>query len=167
MTGSLQSPPIVLTQSRLMLGAIGLIGLPVLAFGFYMPQHHYMIDGLIPAEWVLIPGGALTILFGALGMIRPGRLTLSPAGIGYRLMLSERRLAWREVRGVGFWSHNGREMGVSLALASGRPLRLASGWGMDKHALARLVEEARVKWSAPAPSYGDAEMTNFRLGPLG
>ena len=167
MTGNLQSPPIVLTQSRLMLAGVALVGVAVIASSYVIPYDHYMVDGLIPAEWIVIPGGGLALLFGVLGVFRPGRLTLSPSGVGYRLMLSEKQVPWRDVRGVGFWAHNGREMGVSLALASGKPMMLASGWGMEKQALARLVEEARVMWSAPAPAYGDAELTNLRLGPLG
>jgi hypothetical protein len=102
-----------------------------------------------PFEWVVIPAALLIIAGGLWMTARPGRLTLSPDGLGYRLAFSNHHLAWAAIRGVAARTRNGKPAALTLALASNEPLVLAGGWPMERMALAQLIEDARRQWSPP------------------
>jgi len=164
MTGDLQHPPIVLTQSRAALAPAVVLGLVALVMGLTIAPGHWMVDGLFPAEWLLVPGGAAFLMAGLYALARPGRLSLSPAGVEYRLLLWTRNAPWSAVSKVGRWSYRGAERGVSLSLASGRTWNLASGWPIDTATLAALVAEARQQWrdgsaaaAVPPPTWSAPE----------
>jgi hypothetical protein len=98
MTGDLRELPITFSQARARMVVIVVLGLAMLVFGMTIQPNHWTLDGLIPAEWFLIPTGLVTIGVGLIGFVRPARLTLSPAGIEYHHLLSTRRMPWSAIR---------------------------------------------------------------------
>ena len=150
MLGSLQQPPIVLNQSRVV-AVLGIVfGLGGLVTGLTIQPNHWMVDGLIPAEWLLIPCSIAFTAMALLALVRPARLTLSPAGLEYRIFLSTRRAPWPEVGAIGVWQYGRGQAGVGVTLRSQQPLRLAGGWPLPTQDLAGLIEQARRHW-APGP----------------
>ena len=79
MLGSLQQPPIVLNQSRVVAVLGVLFGLGGLATGLTIQPNHWMVDGLIPAEWLLIP---CSIAFMAMALLALVRFRRWPSSIG-------------------------------------------------------------------------------------
>jgi hypothetical protein len=135
--------PVVIVQSRALL--IFGLGFWLLCFviGLTMPWRHYMLDGLIPAEWILIPGSAGLFLVTAIAAMRPARITLSQDRFEYRFLLSDKKIAWSQIGSIGFWSHRGVERGVTLLLRNGQRINLAGGWPIPMRDLANRLEAAR------------------------
>ena len=150
MTPDLRDPPIVVSQPRAMMLIAIIPGLFILAMGMTVQPNHWMIDGSIPVEWLLIPGGAITAGAGLVGFIRPGRLTLSPAGLEFRQLLSTRRAPWNAIQVAGIYTYRGLQA-VSVRFYAGQSLQLAAGWPLEARALANLINQARSEWTtAPA-----------------
>jgi hypothetical protein len=131
-----------------------IFGLILLFAGMVIQPNHWMVRGLFPAEWLLIPAGVGFTGVGLIALVRPGRLTLSPAGLEYRLLLSTRLIPWGAVQNVGLYSYRRRE-GVSLRLNSGQTVHLPGGWPIGARELASQIMQARAQWTR-APQ-GDAK----------
>jgi hypothetical protein len=98
----------------MLLGVI--FGLATLFAGVTIQPNHWMLDGLFPVEWFLVPAGVGVTGVGLIAFVRPGRLTLSPAGIEYRILLSTRRMPWGAVQNIGLWSYRYDERDPSILM---------------------------------------------------
>jgi hypothetical protein len=143
MSSQILELPIVLEQCRIKLAPVVFCGILSLVFGLSIQPNYWMVDGLIPAERLLVPIGVGLIVLGVYVLLQPARLVLSAAGIEYRLLLSERKAPWSAVQAVGHWTYRRRPGGVRVKLRTGQALRLAGGWPLETQALAELIEQTR------------------------
>jgi hypothetical protein len=147
MSTDLASAPVVIVQSLRLL-IFGLVFWSLcFVIGLIMPWHHYLLDGVVPAEWVLIPGSAGLFLLTAIAAMRPAKITLSQERFEYRFLFSDKQIAWGQIGSIGFWSHRGAEHGVTLTLRNGQRINLAGGWPIPARELANRIEAARLSGS--------------------
>jgi len=145
-TGSLQSPPLVIRQSRGHIIYWMLFALAVLGFGLSGYAGNVVIGGLVPESLGIIYAGAVLMLLTTIAWARPARITISSSGFRYRQFFSSRNVAWGDIAGVHGRGSRGRQGGVSITLSKGHPLRLSGKWPVSRDELERVIRQARRQW---------------------
>ncbi len=161
MRGSLESPPIVVRASRLRTTlSLALLAAAVGYLIFRLGQDWSDDDH---AALFLLLGGAVIALF-LLDLLRPSRLTLDWRGLTQSRLWKTRRWSWDEVSEFRVLSRmGGRCVGFDYSVGRGdmrfegqdSPLgadaTLNGGWEMGPQRLARLLNEAKVRWTGHPP----------------
>ena len=150
MRGSLESPPIVVRASRLR---------TTLSLALLAAAVGYLIFRL-GQDWSDDDHAALFLL----DLLRPSRLTLDWRGLTQSRLWKTRRWSWDEVSEFRVLSRmGGRCVGFDYSVGRGdmrfegqdSPLgadaTLNGGWEMGPQRLARLLNEAKVRWTGHPP----------------
>ena len=146
-SGSVESPPLVIRQSRHQSIYWLLCGGAVLGLGLSGAPGQNVIGGLVPASLGITYAGCLLLLLSAIVWARAGRITISSAGLRYRLFLGSRIVRWGEIAGVHTRATvRGKPNGVSITLSTGQPLRLTGHWPVSRDELDRVIRQARREW---------------------
>lgn len=138
-------------------GTVVLVPTPVRSLGYQAVAVAHGALGVwiaqqgIHAGWWL--AGSMAILFLLFGIkLLPGSeaLTLGPGGIGYRTLYGTRLYPWTQLAGVALVRVYGSRY-VALDMAPAGPSRndrlvLSERYGLAPDALARLIEEKKVRW---------------------
>lgn len=159
MQGSLDSPPIVIRQSRLGFALMTPLFLTLAGYSLWMEM---------TGEWALW-GAFLTIpLFGALlygcglTLFRPGTLRISPDGIALKEPLNGASRRWDEISGLAL-NADKDALGVE---AVGRETVWIDSAYMQPRRLANLMVEAHAKWGAGNPLRMPERPPRISYGPL-
>ena len=157
MRGSLESPPIVVRASRLR--TLLSLALLVAAVGYLIVRLGETWSDDEHAEVFMLLGGAVITLF-LLDVLRPSRLVLDWRGLSQSRLWRTRRWSWDEVTEFRVLSKaGGRCVGFDYSVGRGdmrfegqdSPLgadaTLNGGWEMGPQRLARLLNEAKVRWT--------------------
>jgi hypothetical protein len=147
--------PVVVQRSRMLMLFMALMGFVSMSAGLNLRPNHWMVDGLIPGEWICEPMGVLLMVFGIGRALRPPRLTLTAAGLEFQHLLWTRREPWGNVVAVGLrtWRvYRQTGTGVEIRFKSGDLLHLDGEWPESPQTIVQLVEDARREKERPSPS---------------
>lgn len=111
------------------------------------------------AGWLCLAFFGACGLLGAGQLVRPGRLVLSPAGLGMEMLWRRRRWAWSDIDGFDVLHNEGarlvvfhdRGARISLLNRVMPETRLMSGslppnWRVKPEALVVLLTQAKARW---------------------
>ncbi|HEY8004052.1 MAG TPA: PH domain-containing protein [Phenylobacterium sp.] len=148
-----------LVQPRWKLGLVALLGLGCLAICIvgvvYPPEDTDLRFGV----YLGLPLSVAIVVFGAVGIFRPGRLNIDEQGVVYRTAFHTRRWAWSDLAGVEIVKL-GRTPAIvfrrkTAPPASGNPLgqlallgndALPGAWPIKTRELFDLITEAKARW---------------------
>ncbi len=158
MRGSLEAPPIIVRGSRLKTASS--VVLLVLAVAFLVHRlRQDWADDQHALVFIVLSGAVVTLFI--VDLIRPARLVLNRRGLTQSRLWGRRRWSWDEIgdfrvapRGMGrcvvfdFQGGCGGRLEAQDA-PLGADALLAGGWELAPHRLATLLNQAKLRWSAP------------------
>jgi hypothetical protein len=147
--------PVVMQRSRVLMMFGVVAGFISLSVGLEIRPNHWMVDGLVPAEWLLDPLGVFLMVYCTGRVFRPARLTLTAAGLEFRHLLWTRREPWENVLAVGLRTWQFRrttQTGVEIRFKTGASLQINGEWPKSPYAMVAMIEDAQRNRPVPRPS---------------
>ncbi len=144
MQGSLDTPPIVLTQARLNLGLRLVGGLVFIALGGWLIAQR-RID-MVAIGLISIAVFSWAVIGMARDMFWPTSLLIGPEGVEQRGRNRPFKLTWSQVAGIRtLKSRGGASVGID-PVGSAKPYWLNVGY-LPTGELVPLLEQAQIRWS--------------------
>ncbi len=160
----LNTPPVVIRQSRLKIFGYLLIAVTFVVIACFMTQDKNLSLRATIGMWLgfaLFGPGALLFLY---LLIRPDSLELTPEGMTYRALRGPKSWRWEEIGEFHiFRVRNARHVAFSFASRPAQPNllqrvnaslgadgSLGTGWSLSAEQMVTLLNQALVRWRRPA-----------------